>query len=225
MSKETNPKDSIFKRFGGSLSNAVENLIFAHEDVQSEETGSETPAATETESSPASAAEKPTVPPVESKLVKAILESAEELGTTLNSFTGYVKTFEGIIADEASRYKAAFAAAAKSTKITVNDILSAADEQIESLKNEKNDFLEGIKVKTSEVTQLKTDMVEIDKKIEELKKQIGDLETLKAKKAEKSRDLSESIQKATVKFDTALAAVEEILRDKKAKLQMHLKGM
>jgi len=183
MSKEKNPKDSIFKRFGGSLANAVENLIFAHEDVEAAKTQTgetATPAAAGAASASSSSAERPAPSPVNSQLVKAILESAEELGTTLNTFTGYVKTFEGIISDESSRYKAAFAAAAKSSKITVNDILSAADEQIESLKIEKDDFLEGIKEKASEVNQLKADMVGIDNKIKELKQQIEDLETLKS---------------------------------------------
>ena len=221
MSKEKNPNDSIFKRFGGTLSNAVENLIFAHEEVEEQQAPAEATGGTQAEIMPAA----PETPKVDGKLIKAILDSAEELGKVLNEFTGYIKTFENIISDENSRYKAAFAAAAKISPLKVEDLLRAADEQIESLKNEKKDFLAGIKEKSSEVDGLKKEIGGIDAQIETLKGQIKDLEALKRKKEELSINLEENIQKATVRFDAALAVVEQLLREKKTKIERNLKGM
>lgn len=235
MGKGKNPNDSIFKRFGGTLANAVENLIFAHEEVPQEPTapataaagapdGAAAPAKSGAAAAPAKAADAEK-PKVDSKLVNAILESAEELGPALNIYSGYVKTFEEIIPDESSRYKAAFAAAAKVSPLQVDDLLRAADEQIASLKNEKKDFLEGIGEKNSEVDALNEEIKDIDARIEALKEQIKSLETLKMKKEELATNLSANIKKATVRFDAALAAVEQLLREKKARIERNLKGM
>jgi chromosome segregation ATPase len=234
MADEKDPKDSIFRRLGGGLASAVENILFAHEDVSEEESA---PATDSTSSQPAAnspqnqpvvqrpAARTTAISTADENLVKAILESAEELGKKLTDFESYVKTFDGIIPEEASRFKAAFAAMKKSTQVTVKELLSAADEQIESLKTEKADFLEGIKTKNEEVEQLKIDMAHTDDKIVDLKRQIQELENSKQAKSELSKKLAENIKRATEKFELALAAADELLKARKNKLQSHLKNM
>jgi chromosome segregation ATPase len=223
MSEEKNPNDSIFRRFGGSLANAVENILFAHEEV--EETQSSPGSDQAQTSSDTKAKGITTSPSIDENLVKTILKSAEELGSVLSNFESYLKTFEGIIPDEGSRYKAAYAAANKTSPLTLKALLSAVDEQISSLKNEKADFQEGIKAKNEEAEQLKVEITHIDKKIVELKRQIQDLENSKKAKDELSRKLKENIDRATLKFEAALVAVEDLLKTKKNKLQDYLKNM
>jgi chromosome segregation ATPase len=223
MADEKDPKESIFRRLGGSLAGAVDKILFVHEEVAEEET---TTQAETTQAETSKQVPRTTsVHKADDGLVKTILQSAEELGGALNNFEGYVKTFDGIIPDEASRYKAAFAAAKKASPLTVNQLSSAADEQINSLKTEKSDFLEGIKAKNEEVEQLKIEMAQIDEKIVNLKRQIQEMENSKQTKSELIKKLDENIKKGTEKFELALAAVDEILKAKKNKLMTYLKNM
>ncbi len=221
--KKINPKDSIFKRVGGSLANAVENILFAHKEV--EETEETAPAETEESAPVQQPARQTSTGSVNEELVQRILESAEELGSTLTTFNGYLKNLESIVPDEATRYKAAFATYSKATGNSVQKLLAAADEQIESLKNEKADFLTGIKEKAEEANQLKQATVSIDKEIKNLENRIAELQAELEKKSKQSRKLGTAIQDATVRFDNALLAVDAILKEKKKKLQAHLKGM
>jgi len=225
MAEEKNPKDSIFRRLGGGLSGAVEKILFAHEEVTEEQTP---PAEEQSQSQTGTQRPLPrasSITKADDNLVKAIMQSAEELGSALTDFESYIKTFDGIIPDEASRYKAAFAAAKKSSPVSVKDLLMAADEQIESLKTEKADFQEGIKAKNEEVEQLKIEITQTDEKIVNLKRQIQELENSKQTKTELIKKLAENIKKGTEKFDLAIAAVEEILKAKKNKLLTYLKNM
>ena len=219
MADETEPKKGLFKKIGGSL----EKLIFTHETV--EET-----AAPEAESEGQASREAPQPAPVlrpkkDDALVNTILKSAAESGPALTSFEGYLKTFEGIISDEGSRYKAAFAALAKNESVSVKNLLDAATTQIASLKNEKAEFLESIKEKNAEVDELKAEMSQIEQRIADLQRQIQDLQANKVTKTELSKKLAVNIQKGVEKFDAALAAADEILKSKKNKLQMFLKNM
>jgi len=231
MADEKESKGSVFRRLGS----AVENILFAHEVVNEEPT----PAAEKTETSPASdqpqvvrqtVIQKPipkTSPTAKAdeNLVNAILQSTQELGKSLTDFEGYVKTFDDIIPDEASRYKAAFAAAKKTAPLTVKELLAAADEQIEALKTERADFVESIKSKNNEVEQLKIEIAHIDEKIVDLKREIQELENSKQTKAELTKKTAENIQKGSEKFDLALAAVDALLKAKKNKLLTYLKNM
>ena len=236
MADEKNPNDSVFRRLGGSLASAVENILFSHEEVEEEQTAATTDASQQSASSSGQQQNRQTViqkssarttsaPKVDENLVNAILQSACELGSALNDFESYVKTFDGIIPDEASRFKAAFAAAKKSAPLSVKDLLAAADEQIQSLKTEKADFLEGIQAKNEEVEQLKIEMAHMEDKIVELKRQIQELENGKQTKTELTKKLTENIKRANEKFELALATVEEILKARKSKLQTYLKNM
>jgi chromosome segregation ATPase len=234
MAEEKNPKDSIFRRLGGSMASAVENILFSHEDVSEEQTAESTEAdASQSSDQPQvrqTVIQRPaqgigSTSKVDENLVNAIMQSAQELGKALTEFESYVKTFDGIIADEASRYKAAFAAAKKASPLTVKELLAAADEQIASLQTEKADFLEGIKAKNDEVEQLKVEMTHIDEKIVDLKRQIQDLENSKQTKTDLAKKTTENIQKASEKFELALAKVDEMLKAKKSKLLTYLKNM
>lgn len=234
MADDKETKAGIFRR----LSGAVENMLFSHEEVSGEQS-TET---AETESGPKQNASAPAVTqivnqkipasgntsaarPADENLVKAILQAATELGSALADFEGYVKTFEGIIPDEASRYKAAFAAEKKTSQLTVKELLAAADEQIGALKTERADFQQGIKSKNEEVEQLKIEISHIDEKIVDLKRQIQELENSKQTKTDLTKKLADNIVRGGEKFDRAMAVVQETLTAKKNKLQMYLKNM
>ena len=232
MADQKESKGSVFRRLG----NAVENILFTHEEVPEEQT----PEATEPDKTQQSQISTPQVTqtviqkPIprtaatvkaDENLVNAILQSVTELGTALTNFESYVKTFDGILPDEASRFKAAFAAAKKTAPLTVKELLAAADEQIGALKIEKADFVESIKTKNEEVEQLKIDMAHIDEKIVDLKREIQELENSKQTKTDLSKKLAENIKRGSEKFDLAMTAVQEILVAKKNKLLTYLKNM
>jgi chromosome segregation ATPase len=219
MSDEETDKQGIFKKLGSTF----ENLIFTHEQTEEPPPAeAEEPAASEPE-------EQPVIPPSRTKkddtLVNTILKSAAESGAALTNFEGYLKTFEGIITDEGSRYKAAFAALAKNESLTVKQLMDAATAQINSLKNEKDEFLESIKEKNEEVAQLNAEMTKIDQRIADMQRQVTELQVNKTTKTELVKKLSQNIQKGQEKFDAALVAAEQALKAKKTKLQMYLKNM
>jgi hypothetical protein len=232
MADQKDSKGGVFRRLG----NAVENILFAHEVVPEEQTAETTAAA----ASPQSQSSAPQVTQTviqkplsrtastvkaDENLVNAILQAATELGSALTNFESFIKTFDGIIPDEASRFKAAFAAAKKSAPLTVKELLAAADEQIGALKIEKANFLESIKIKNEEVEQLKIDMAHIDENIVDLKRQIQELENSKQTKTDLSKKLAENIKRGSEKFDLAMTAVQEILVARKNKLLTYLKNM
>ena len=232
MADQKDPKSSVFRRLG----NAVENMLFTHEEVPEEQTQQDTGQENPPQQAAAAAQVTQTViqkpsartasaTKADENLVNAILQAATELGGALTDFEGFVKTFDGIIPDEASRYKAAFAAAKKSSPLTVKELLAAADEQIGSLKTEKAEFLASIKNKNEEVEQLKVDMAHIDEKIVDLKREIQELENSRQTKTDLSKKLAENIKRGSEKFDLAMAAVQEILTAKKNKLLAYLKNM
>jgi chromosome segregation ATPase len=232
MADQKDSKGGVFRRLGS----AVENILFTHEEVSEEQT----PETTEADTAQQSQISAPQVTQTviqkpsartgssvkaDENLVNAILQATTELGVALNNFESFVKTFDGIIPDEASRFKAAFAAAKKSAPLTVKELLAAADEQIGALKTEKADFLASIKTKNEEVEQLKVDMTHIDEQIVDLKRQIQELENSKQTKTELSKRLTENIKRGSEKFDLAMTAVQEILVAKKNKLLTYLKNM
>jgi chromosome segregation ATPase len=214
----------------------VENILFSHEEVSEGQTSDAAEADSSQRQPPTPPASTQTViqkpaprtnsaVKADEKLVETILQSIAELGSALTNFESYVKTFDGIIPDEASRYKAAFAAAKKTAPLTVKELLAAADEQIAALKTEKSDFIAGIKSKNEEVEEFKIDLAHIDEKIVDLKRQIQELENNKQTKTELIKKLAENIKRGSEKFDLAMTAVQEILTAKKNKLQNYLKNM
>jgi len=72
---------------------------------------------------------------------------------------------------------------------------------------------------------LSSNISHIEDKIVDLKRQIQDLENSKKTKDEYSIKLKENINRGTLKFETALVAVEKILKTKKSKLENYLKNM
>jgi chromosome segregation ATPase len=165
----------------GTIGKVVENLIFEKSVGQEDGEPAKTPEApirtgeTEAKDEPAIVSRQ-TPSPVDRKIYEKLKAVIEGKGNAFSQFDEMLNSLSDVITDEAMRYAAALKAVGKSYGITLDQIIRSMDVKLGALDEEKEKFSATVKQSENELDDLQNKIVEKDKSMESLRKQIGILE-------------------------------------------------
>lgn len=220
MAETQKPTDTIFTRLG----KAASKLIFSYEEVPE---GGGAAVATAEILPPVQTAV--VVPPTlssgiaDKELVTRLIASAEELGQSIKSFEGFLKSLSAVIPDETQLYRAAYVAAqAANPSLSVKALCAAVDEQIKSLEAENKDFELTVADKVREIVSDKERISSVDLRIQEMLAEVEKLKTQMSQLQITVAQKGQSLENGRKKFTASLEEVKKILQDKKSKIERSL---
>ncbi len=156
------------------------------------------------------------VDPAYAELMKGI----EDSGPAYTDLVSTLKSLEESVEDEGMRYRAALGVLGRKT--SVEKILSAIDERLTALKDERRKFASHVEAETNEVAGLQDQVAEKKKEISDLKKQ-------QEKKQAELDDLQKQVKDGTDQigliqegFETAYGQVETFFKTERDKITNYL---
>ena len=149
-------------------------------------------------------------------LLKAI-DSQNLKGPDYLEFKSSLKSLEGVIDDEATRYKSSFAVLSSNGDISKEKLLSTGQHYLDVLKNEQSKFEETFQAQQSKQIQGRQEKIEqyqagIKKRKEQLKKLIAEIEGMEAKLKEAKVEINQTAGKVQLTKDQFMASYHMIVQ-------------
>ncbi len=148
-------------------------------------------------------------------LLKAI-ESQNLEGPDYLEFKSSLKSLEGVIEDEATRYKSSFAVLSSNGQISKDQLLSTGQHYIKVLQKEQSKFNDTFQAQQSKQIQGRQEKINqyqdgINKRKQQLKKLIAEIEGMEEKLKEAKVEINQTAGKVQLTKDQFMASYQMIV--------------
>jgi chromosome segregation ATPase len=143
-------------------------------------------------------------------------------GQNLGKFLDLVESFKKYIPDEVRRYHAAVQAMNQAAGLSRDDILRAADNQINGLKQQREGFGKSMANKRAQLNEMKTGVQEIRGRMKELQEKLHIIETQEKKARATAIAFEKDIKVREESFHTVAQNLEDEITETKNRIIDHL---